>query len=111
MGTLGYQFEPQISEGFHNCEMMILDSQGAIKLERVYCSAYKKVRALQFPESVNIVTHVLLTINKTPSRHYLLRHRGFFHCEGRVRLPCGHPVILMILSNVKIKDRTNLNRK
>ena len=40
MGTLRYQFHPQISEGFHNCEM-ILDSQGAIKLERVYCSAYK----------------------------------------------------------------------
>ena len=30
MGTLRYQFHPQISEGFHNCEM-ILDSQGAIK--------------------------------------------------------------------------------
>ena len=35
-----YQFHPQISEGFYNCEM-IPDSQNAIKLERVYCSAYK----------------------------------------------------------------------
>ena len=39
-GTLRYQFHPQISEGFHNREM-ILDSQGAMELERVYCSAYK----------------------------------------------------------------------
>ena len=50
-----------------------------------------KVPALQFPESWTF-THVLLTINKKPSRHYLLRHQGFFNWAGRIRLPCGHLV-------------------